>query len=222
MKIEGVYEEWAKAIGYFGNGDNISLGNVSVELFEVTNDQAKWFNLRNCGTPIHYINAGKYVRLKISNDLVMSDTPYEKRTNQDFVNNAHGNVLIGGLGIGLLLKALLPKLESGEIKHISIWENNENLIKLWNIAKQYLPVHDKIHIYHYNIFEYKQTKNRQLKGFFDSIYIDIWSHLDETAYEQMKYFRRVFKPFLNANNPNAFIECWGREECMKKARKGLF
>lgn len=30
------------------------------------------------------------------------------------------------------------------------------------------------------------------------------------------------KPFLNPNNPDAFIDCWGREECAKKVRQGLF
>mgnify|MGYP000786328328 FL=1 len=39
----------------------------------------------------------------------MSDTPMEKETNRDFVHNAHGNVLIGGLGIGLIILAIQNK-----------------------------------------------------------------------------------------------------------------
>lgn len=163
---------------------------------------------------------GKYVKLIISEELVMSDTPYEMKTNQKFVDKAHGNVLIGGLGIGLLTKNLIPKIESGEIKHISIWEKNTNLINLWKIAGQYLPVHDKISIFNYDVFDYQKVRS-QLKSVFDSVYIDIWAGLDEQAYTQMKHFRRVFKPFLNPNNPDAFVDCWGREECMKKVKKGL-
>lgn len=221
MKIEGVYEEWSKAINHLGNENKLLLGDVSIESFEVTNNDAMLFNLRNIENPVCYISPNKYIKLIIANNLVMSDTPYERITNQKFVNNAHGNVLIGGLGIGLLIKALLPKLENGEIRHISIWEKNEQLILLWNMARQYLPIHDKISIFNYDVFEYKRMRN-QLKGMFDCIYIDIWNHLDKTAYEQMKHFRRVFKPFLNVTNPNAFIECWGREECISRLKRGYW
>lgn len=218
--IDGVYKEWSKTINHFGSKNKISLNDVDIELFEVSNQQAALFNL-HCSNTYSYIEPCKYVRLKISNILIMSDTPYERLTNQAFVNNAHGNVLIVGLGIGLLLKALIPKLENGEISHISVWEKNDSLIKLWNMAKLYLPVHDKISIFHYDVFEYKQMK-KQLKGAFDSIYIDIWAELNEDAYAQMKLFRRAFRPFLNPNNPNAFIECWGRKECVQKMRKKIF
>ena len=138
-----------------------------------------------------------------------------------YKRQAHGNVLIGGLGIGVLTKNLIPKIENGEIKHISIWEKNINLINLWKMVKQDLPVHDKISVFNYDVFDYQKVRS-QLKGVFDSVYIDIWSNLDENAYTQMKHFKRAFKTFLNPNNPNTFIECWGREECMRKVRKGLF
>lgn len=219
--MDKVYKEWEKAISHLGNNDELSMNDVTVKLFEVTVADARWFNLRNCANPISLITPGKYVKLIISGELVMSDTPYEMNTNQKFVNKAHGNVLIGGLGIGLLIKNLIPKIESGKIKHISIWEKNINLINLWKIAGQYLPVHDKISVFQYDVFDYQKVKN-QLKGVFDSVYIDIWAGLDENAYTQMKHFRRVFRPFLNPDNPDAFIECWGRDECMRKVKKGLF
>ncbi len=219
--MDGVCKEWKKAISHFDNNDELSMNDVTIKLFEVTNTDARWFNLRHCSNPISFISPGKYVKLIIAGELVMSDTPYEMNTNQKFVDKAHGNVLIGGLGIGLLTKNLIPKIENGEIKHISIWEKNINLINLWKMAEQYLPVHDKISVFNYDVFDYQKARS-QLKGVFDSVYIDIWAGLDENAYTQMKHFRRAFRPFLNPNNPNTFIECWGREECMKKVRKGLF
>lgn len=94
--------------------------DITIKLFEVTITDARWFNLRYCSNPISLISPGKYVKLIISGELVMSDTPYEMNTNQKFVDKAHGNVLIGGLGIELLTKNLIPKIESGEIKHILI------------------------------------------------------------------------------------------------------
>lgn len=219
--MDGVYKEWEKVVNHLGTNNKLSVEDVTIELFEVTNVAAKWFNLRHSENPINWIDPGKYVKLIISDELMMSDTPYEIRTNQKFVDNAHGNVLIAGLGIGLLTKNLIPKIESGKIKHISIWEKNTNLINLWKMAGQYLPAHDKISIFNYDVFDYPKVRD-QLKGVFDSVYIDIWAELDERAYEQMKHFRHVFKPLLNPNNPNAFIECWGRDICVKKVRNGLF
>ena len=215
--MDGVYKEWEKAISHFGNNDELSMSDVTIKLFEVTITDAKWFNLRNSSNPISFISSGKYVKLFIDSKLVISDTPYEMNTNQKFIDKAHGNVLIGGLGIGLLTKNLIPKIESGKINHISIWEKNINLINLWKTAGQYLPVHDKISIFNYDVFDYQKVRS-QLKDVFDSVYMDIWTNLDENAYAQMKHFR----PFLNPNNPNAFIECWGREECVRKVRKCLF
>lgn len=48
------------------------------------------------------IPVGTYVVLRQSGQVVMSNTPMEKRTNDEFVENAHGHVLIGGLGIGMV------------------------------------------------------------------------------------------------------------------------
>ncbi len=118
--MDRVYKEWEKAINHLGNNDELSMNDVTIKLFEVTVADARWFNLRNSANPISLITPGKYVKLIISGELVMSDTPYEMNTNQKFINKAHGNVLIGGLGIGLLIKNLIPKIESGEIKHITI------------------------------------------------------------------------------------------------------
>lgn len=219
--MNGVYKEWEAAINHLGASNELSLEDVTIKLFEVTHNDAKWFNLRNMASPIRWINPGKYVKLIISGQLVMSDTSYERITNQKFIHKAHGNVLIGGLGIGLLTKNLIPKIEGGEIKHISIWEKNTNLINLWKMAGQDLPVHDKISIFNYDVFDYPKVRS-QLKGVFDSVYIDIWTELSERAYTQMKHFRRVFKPFLNPNNPNAFVDCWMRDVCAKKVRNGLF
>lgn len=108
--MDGVCKEWKKAISHFGNNDELSMNDVTIKLFEVTNTDARWFNLRHCSNPISFISPGKYVKLIIAGELVMSDTPYEMNTNQKFVDKAHGNVLIGGLGIGLLTKNLIPKI----------------------------------------------------------------------------------------------------------------
>lgn len=62
-----------------------------------------------------------YVRLfdKMKKQVVMSDTPMEKHTNQEFLDAAHGDVLIAGLGIGLIV---MPLLDDPEITSITVVE----------------------------------------------------------------------------------------------------
>ena len=58
---------------------------------------------------------GEYVRLLINGQCAMSNTPMEKFTNQSILRNAHGKVLIGGLGIGLTLLPIADKTNVSDI-----------------------------------------------------------------------------------------------------------
>lgn len=49
------------------------------------------------------VDPGKYARLTVDGRLFMSDTRMERITNGDFVRQAHGRVLIAGLGLGMIL-----------------------------------------------------------------------------------------------------------------------
>lgn len=57
------------------------------------------------------VPAGKYKRLMRNGILVMSNTPDEILDFRRFVCRAKGSVLVNGLGLGVLLKALLNKPE---------------------------------------------------------------------------------------------------------------
>jgi len=74
------------------------VGDYALEKFEIGKN--------NLYAMLHGIPCGKYIRLRHGIEVVMSDTDMEKRTNARFVANAHGNVLIGGLGIGMILLAI--------------------------------------------------------------------------------------------------------------------
>lgn len=57
--------------------------------------------------------------LHVNGRLMMSDGPYERRTNYAVVRAATGNVLIGGLGIGMILK---PILCNPDVTHVVVIE----------------------------------------------------------------------------------------------------
>ena len=120
----------------------------------------------------HGIPCGKFVRLLHNGSVVMSDTDMEKRTNANFVRNAHGNVLIGGLGIGLILLAIQDK---PEVEKIVVVEKHKEVIDL---VKDQLPLNEKVEVANADVWEYTPTEK------FNTIYMDIWNLINTDVYQK--------------------------------------
>lgn len=148
---------------------------------------------------------GDYVSLKVNGGLMMSNTPMEKRTNSEFVHNATGDVLIGGLGIGLII---MPLLEKDEVKSITVLEKYQDVIDC--VLPQLKP-HDKqnkLKVICADCFEW------ETKDTYDTIYLDIWSYINEDVYnEEMKPLKRKFRKFLSADGKeNKRIGVWAERQ----------
>lgn len=170
------------------------VGNFELSHFEITeNDFRARFRQ---GIP-----CGEYVRLTNGWDCVMSNTPMEKRTNIDFVHNAHGKVLIGGLGIGLILLAIQDK---EDVSHITVIEKNIEVIEL---IKDQLPLNNKVEIVHADVFDYKPLFK------YNTIYMDIWNNVNSTIYEEeMKPLIKRYRRYLvsKQHDEKRYIECWAK------------
>lgn len=176
------------------------IGDFKLQHYSVTEND--FYARVRCGIPV-----GEYVRLLNKNDCVMSNTPMEKRTNSDFVLNAHGNVLIGGLGIGLIILAIQDK---EEVKQITVIEKNREVIEL--VGKQ-LPFNYKVNIVNDDVFEYKPLSK------YNTIYMDIWNYINEDVYKkQMKPLISRYRKYLvsKSEDENRFIDCW----CKRQAKNG--
>ena len=157
---------------------------------------------------LHGISCGKFIRLTHRGSVVMSDTEMEKRTNAEFVRNAHGKVLIGGLGIGLILLAVQDK---ADVKKITVIEKNREVIDL--VSNQ-LPLNDKVEIINADVFEYVPAEK------YDTIYMDIWNYINQDVYwEQMKPLMSRYRKYLvpKSENENRYIDCW----CKYQAKNGI-
>ena len=138
----------------------------------------------------------------------MSDTDMEKRTNANFVRNAHGNVLIGGLGIGLILLAIQDK---PEVEKIVVVEKRKEVIDL---VKDQLPLNGKVEVVNADVWEYTPTER------FNTIYMDIWNFINTDVYrDSMKPLIARYRKFLvsNLDDNDRFIDCW----CRKEAKNGV-
>lgn len=176
-------------------------GNWKVEEFEVTKDDAKLCAMRsifNHGRG--RLPEGKYKRLYRGGVLVMSNTPDEIRDFMWFVHKAKGKVLVNGLGLGVLLKALLEK---EEITQITIIEKSEDVIKL--VAPTYLK-DKRVKIINEDAFDYKPEKGEK----FDCVWHDIWDYITSDNLPEMAKLHRKY------GRRTQYQESWCKNECLRR------
>ena len=139
---------------------------------------------------IQGIPRGEYVRLLVNGELMMSNTPMEKRTSAYFILNAEGDVLVCGLGIGLVI---LPLLENEKVKSITVIEKYQDVIDcVYTQIKKY-DTKGKLSVICQDCFDFETDKK------FDTIFIDIWPYINNEIYnEEMKPLKRKYRKFLTA------------------------
>lgn len=156
---------------------------------------------KNLRAMIDGIPPGNYVRLMYKGVVLMSDTPMEKRTNISFCSQAHGDVLIGGLGIGMIILAIQDK---EEVDSITVLEISSDLISM---IKGQVPFNEKVKILQANVFDWRPGKGQR----FDCIYMDIWPSINSDVHqEEMKPLKRKYGHYLKPieESPKRFNNCW--------------
>ena len=146
------------------------------------------------------LKPGTYVVLSrkssMYNSTIMSDTWYEKFTNYELVDKARGDVLIAGLGIGMVVLALQDK---DEVTTITIIEKEHEII---NMIKSSIPFNKKINIIHTDIFKFNpHTK-------YDTIYFDIWDNVCGDNWQDIVHLQHLFQ---GKRNKNSFCSSWQKE-----------
>ena len=180
-----------------------SVGDFSLKKFTITDkDFMAHFRMG--------ISNGDYIRLMHRGECVMSDTNMEKRTNYPFCLKAYGEVLIGGLGIGMIILAIQDK---PEISHITVIEKYPEVIKL---VGNNLPLNNKVEIINADVFDWKPSSGKK----YNCIYMDIWNWVNQDIYKkEMVPLTRKYSHYLVSNeiDANRFMDCWAK----KQAKGGL-
>lgn len=181
----------------------MSIGDFSISHFDVGRDDIR--------AMIEGIMPGKYVRLMHRGSVVMSNTAMEERTNNWFCRHAYGDVLIGGLGIGMIVLAIQDR---PNVQSITILEKYQDVIDM--VAPQ-LQFNEKVNIVHADVFEWRPSKGQR----FDCVYMDIWSYVNSDVYrEEMMPLKRKWGHYLKSTSesPNRFNLCWAEYEAKNNRR----
>ena len=148
----------------------------------------------------HY-EAGKEHLFLISKTegTMMSDYPDEKITNQKFIDNAYGDILIFGLGLGLII---FPLLDEDNVHSITIVEKDLELPSLVEPIIKRLDSFSKVKIVNGDAFDYFD----KLEEKYDTIYFDIWSRITDESFEEMDKLHETYRPLLKSEN--SYIDSW--------------
>jgi spermidine synthase len=140
---------------------------------------------------------------RLKNEVVMSNSVMEIKTNQNFVDKAYGDVLIAGMGISMITKALQEKKE---VTSITIIEKNPKLMYfMMPLIGEHLNFTTKI--IEGDIFEYETEEK------FDCIYFDIWNFIEAENYLEML---KLHKKFSKNLKPKGIIDSWRIKDCERE------
>ncbi len=134
-----------------------------------------------------YAPSGTYTTLSNGRCIVMSDTPDEIRDHMYVIRTAEmlgGNMLVNGLGIGMVTKAML---ENKRTKMVTVVEINKDVIDL--VGPTLSAVYgDRINIVHADALEHRPPKNEK----YTVVWHDIWSSICSDNLTDMHKLHRKY------------------------------
>jgi hypothetical protein len=189
-------------------------GDVAVRRYTVSNEHSEWDRLRGLINGHHrYVPAGTYTGLFRHGHLWMSDTPDERRDHLPVMWAAElgraRRVLINGLGLGMVVRALL--LADGTVEHIDVVEHDPAVIALVEPTYQDLAAeHGRtLTVHHDDAY----TITWPAGTHWDVVWSDIWVDLNTDNLDGMAQLRRKY------GRRSDWHECWGREELLRIRRR---
>lgn len=164
------------------------LGHVKIETFEISEFESL-LSIKRDG-PARMILPGSYTRLIMDGRVMMSDSQAEIADHRVPIELANGHCLIAGLGLGMVVQAMLTK---PEVTKVTVIENCNEVIEL--VAPHYYKLFgDRFEVIHDSIFTWEPPAD----AFFDVAWFDIWISICEDNYPEMSELLSKFES----------ITCW--------------
>lgn len=182
-------------------------GKWEVSKFTVSEEEANHSNAMasfsfSCRGQL--IFPGTYTKLTRGGTIVMSDTPSEIRDHISPISHAKGNVLIAGLGLGMVANACLCK---PEVERVTVIELSPDVISL--VAGHYVKKFgSKFEVVQADINEWKPPKGVR----YGAVWIDIWDEISLDHLAQMSTLKKKFSRCAEWKG------CW-REETLKAQQR---
>lgn len=189
------------------NVPNGRKGKWQIKTFKLTEEQSELHNLeeiinntnRFIPPGVEYKSLlrfeGRYLK---SGYPVMSNTPAEVKDHMPFIKKATGDVLIFGLGLGMVVQALIDKKE---VNSITVVELDKDVIEL--SGNYYCNISDKVKMIQGDAFEYQDNNT------YSAIWFDIWDAIEKGNLQEMKLLKARWK------DQSPVRMCWAERECKR-------
>jgi len=128
---------------------------------------------------------------------MMLNTPEIVAGFEDFLMQAHGHILINGLGIGMCAVYLLAK---ARVKSLTVIEVEEDLVQLMDSV---LPKDPRLNILHADAFAYEPPDGKC----YDYVWHDVWTTYSARNVAQMKQLLAKYE------DRSHWQDAWGRARC---------
>jgi hypothetical protein len=193
-------------------------GNVRIYHVNLTPKQA----IMNCIRRNELWTPGPYCQLEINGEGWMYDTYHERIVNALIVKEARGDVLIAGLGLGMILHPILAK---PEVRSVRVLENSHHVARLVMPSLQCIPGAEKLTL---EMTDDALKWQPQPGALYDTIWLDcvpMYGYCKMVMDVQEGWLDR-FRPFLRRGG---WIDHWGymeqlqyRLNCEYKVTKSVF
>lgn len=194
-------------------------GDAKIKHVIITEYDAEFSSLRAMitGSYNEAVSEGTIAQLLVNGYLVMSDTEMEQRTNSGFLraaSKAGGDILIGGLGLGMIL---VPLVRMKNVRSVMVVEKSQGVIDL--VASPILTYlkTDKLSIVRGNVFEWRPPPGQK---HWDVIYFDIWADVCVDNLDEITKLKRKFARCLNRDNSAAWMGAWEEIRLRYLKRRG--
>ncbi len=162
-------------------------GNVEVDHFEITRDTFQGFQVERT-------KPGHYARLRVDGAVMMSDTDMELRTNIGAIQDAHGDVLIGGLGLGAIVLSIVRK---PDVRSVTVVEKNSHVIALVeDQLRRAMTGTQSAGFLVWTADVYRWQPKPENVHRFDYIYFDIWQNLCTDNVDEMQRLHLRYRKYL--------------------------
>jgi hypothetical protein len=187
-------------------------GKWRIEKFTITDRGSELATLRSLWQDGRgSICPGTYTKLVCEGrGIVMSDTPDEMRDHADAVRHARGYVLINGLGLGMVLGAILKK---PDVERVTVVELDADVIAL--VGPHYAC--DRLEIVNASAFDYEPPRGSR----YGAVWHDIWDEICADNLPQMTKLKRKY------GRRALWQGCWSEPLCRRigkddeRRREGL-
>lgn len=174
-------------------------GPWAVQRFTVSAEDAKFGYLRAALKGRGAVPPGTYTRLTFRGGVVMSDTPDEMLDHLQPVRRAYGRCLITGLGLGMVLGAMLKR---ASVEHVTVVEIDRDVISL--VAPHY-SADPRVEIVHADAFSWRPPRGTR----FNVAWHDIWPDICADNLPQMTRLKRRFGSKCDWQG------CWSERQCRR-------